>query len=175
MNKSKIITSIFLIISIIASINTYILSNVFDLNNLIIDTLEVILLNIIMYLICFKLFKKNLNNALLIIISSILLVVLAIIYNKFNIYNIVSITFLTSSIFLLITYIKENTHKIINSVIIPISVLNTMICINSIYNKYITTLELNKQYLYMFYPTFILINFIIIIEIILNSNINNNL
>ena len=72
MNKRKIITSIFLTISIITSISAYILSNIFDLNNLFIEALEVLLLTIIMYSICFKLSKKNINNALLIIISTII-------------------------------------------------------------------------------------------------------
>lgn len=175
MNKSKIITSILLTISIITSISAYMLSNIFDLNNIIIVTLEVLLVIIIMYSICFKLFKKNINNALLIIISTIMLIILATTYNKFSLYNIVSISYIASSIFMLITYIKENIHKIINLIIIPFSVINITICINSIYNKYILTLELNSHYLYMFYPTFILINSIIIMYIILNSNINNNL
>lgn len=175
MNKRKIITSIFLTISIITSINAYILSNIFDLNNLFIEALEVLLLIIIMYSICFKLSKKNINNALLIIISTIMLTILAITYNKFSLYNIISISYIASSIFMLITYIKENILKIINLIIIPFSMINIIICINSIFNKFILTLELNSHYLYMFYPTFILINYIIIIYIILNSNINNNL
>ena len=78
MNKRKIITSIFLTISIITSISAYILSNIFDLNNLFIEALEVLLLIIIMYSICFKLSKKNINNALLIIISTIMLTILSI-------------------------------------------------------------------------------------------------
>ena len=175
MNKRKIITSIFLTISILTSISAYILSNIFDLNNLFIEALEVLLLIIIMYSICFKLSKKNINNALLIIISTIMLTILAITYNKFSLYNIISISYIASSIFMLITYIKENILKIINLIIIPFSMINIIICINSIFNKFILTLELNSHYLYMFYPTFILINYIIIIYIILNSNINNNL
>ena len=167
MNKRKIITSIFLTISIITSISAYILSNIFDLNNLFIEALEVLLLTIIMYSICFKLSKKN--------ISTIMLTILAITYNKFSLYNIISISYIASSIFMLITYIKENILKIINLIIIPFSMINIIICINSIFNKFILTLELNSHYLYMFYPTFILINYIIIIYIILNSNINNNL
>ena len=89
MNKRKIITSIFLTISIITSISAYILSNIFDLNNLFIEALEVLLLIVIMYSICFKLSKENIKNELLIIISTIVLTILAISYNKFSIYNIV--------------------------------------------------------------------------------------
>ena len=47
MNKRKIITSIFLTISIITSISAYILSNIFDLNKLFIEALEELLLIII--------------------------------------------------------------------------------------------------------------------------------